>query len=158
MWQKHPFLVTLLIALLAAFGLTTALLLYILLDQPAARSLTPDSFAAMTVTPAWTPTTVLLLPTFTPPPMPTVTPTPLPGTLAVGVYVEISGTGIGLRIRSAPGLDAPPLFIGADSEVFQITDGPRQADGYTWWYLVALYDATRAGWAVQDYLQPIPSP
>lgn len=158
MWQKHPFLVTFLIALLVAFGLTAALFLYILLAQPTARPLSPDSLAAVTVMPAWTPTTVLLLPTFTPPPMPTRTLTPLPGRLAVGMYVEISGTGIGLRIRSAPGLDAPPLFIGADSEVFQITDGPRQADGYTWWYLVALYDTTRAGWAVQDYLQPIPSP
>lgn len=147
-----------LLALLLALGLTAAFLLYILLAQPAARALTPDAFAVLTVTPAWTPTSVLLLPTFTPPPVPTATLTPLPGSLAIGVYVEISGTGIGLRIRSAPGLDAPPLFIGADSEVFQIADGPRQVDGYTWWYLVALYDPTRAGWAVQDYLQPIPSP
>lgn len=145
-------------AIILAIGLTAALLLYVLLAQPAARRPSPEAFAALTITPAWTPTSVLLLPTFTPPPVPTSTPTPLPGSLAIGVYVEISGTGIGLRIRSAPGLDAPPLFIGADSEVFQIADGPRQADGYTWWYLIALYDSTRAGWAVQDYLQPIPPP
>lgn len=119
---------------------------------------TPNAFAVMTIMPAATSTSVLLLPTFTPPATPTSTTTPLPGTLAVGVYVEISGTGVGLRVRSAPGLDSPPLFIGADSEVFRITDGPRQADGYTWWYLVAPYDNTRAGWAVQDYLIPIPPP
>ncbi len=145
-------------AIVLAIGLTAALLLYVLLAQPAARRPPPEAFAALTITPAWTPTSVLLLPTFTPPPMPTSTPTPLPGSLAIGVYVEISGTGVGLRIRSAPELDAPPLFIGADSEVFQIADGPRQADEYTWWYLIALYDSTRAGWAVQDYLQPIPPP
>ncbi len=158
MWSKHPYVVITLSAFALAMGLMAALLLYLLLISPASRTLAPDTFAAMTVIPAATSTPVLLLPTFTPPFVPTPTTTPLPGTLAIGGYVEISGTSVGLRIRSAPGLDAPPLFIGADSEVFQIKDGPRQADGYTWWYLVAPYDNTRAGWAVQDYLVPIPPP
>lgn len=158
MWNKHPYLAMTLSAFTLAMGLLAALLLYLLLSPPAPLSLSSDTFAAMTVIPAATSTSVLPLPTFTPPSVPTQTNTPLPGTLAIGVYVEISGTGVGLRIRSAPGLDAPPLFIGADSEVFRVTDGPRQADGYTWWHLVAPYDNTRAGWAVQDYLVPIPPP
>ena len=138
--------------------LTATLFLYIFMARPSARAPAPGAFAALTITPAWTSTPSYLPPTFTPPPQPTFTSTPLPGALAIGVYVEINGTGVGLRVRAAPGLDAAPLFIAADSEVFQITDGPRQADGYTWWHLVAPYDATRAGWAVQDYLQPIPPP
>ncbi len=34
----------------------------------------------------------------------------------------------------------------------------KQADGYTWWYLVAPYDSTRAGWAAADFLAVVPSP
>lgn len=87
------------------------------------------------------------------------TPTPLPGTIAVNVYIQITGTeGEGLRFRSEPSLNGEPLFFGNDSEVFQVKDGPKQADGHTWWYLVAPYDENRAGWAVANYLAVIPPP
>lgn len=86
-------------------------------------------------------------------------PTPAPGEIAVGVYVQISNTGEeGLNIRAKPGLTSEVLFSGFDAEAFLVTNGPEQVDGYTWWYLTASYDATRAGWAVQDYLTVIPSP
>jgi hypothetical protein len=79
--------------------------------------------------------------------------------LAVGAYVQITGTeGAGLRIRSAPGLASETVFRGEESETFQVKDGPRQADGYTWWYVVAPYDTTRAGWAAADYLAVVPAP
>ena len=45
-----------------------------------------------------------------------------------------------------------------DAEVFMVRDGPQTADGYTWWYLVAPYDETRAGWAAADFLVVVPSP
>ena len=51
-----------------------------------------------------------------------------------------------------------PCFLAFDAEVFLITEGPRDADGYTWWYLTASYDTARAGWAAQDFLTVIPSP
>lgn len=94
------------------------------------------------------------------------TPTPatsqLPtatGPIKLGSYVQISNTGgEGLRIRSAPGTNTQQLFLGMESEVFQVTNGPKQADGYTWWYLVAPYDKKRAGWAASDYLTPIKLP
>jgi hypothetical protein len=87
------------------------------------------------------------------------TATPRPGDLAVGLYVQIKGTeGQGLRIRSAPGLDGEMVFLGYDSEVFLIKDGPIQKNEYTWWYLVAPYDAARAGWAASDFLSYISSP
>jgi hypothetical protein len=86
-------------------------------------------------------------------------PTPVPTGIALGNYVQISGTdGEGLRIRSEPGLDGNPDFLGFDSEVFIVRDGPVALDGYVWWYLVAPYDETRAGWAAADFLSYIPSP
>lgn len=86
-------------------------------------------------------------------------PTPVPTGIAIGNYVQITGTdGEGLRIRSEPGLDGNPDFLGFDSEVFIVRDGPVALDGYVWWYLVAPYDETRAGWAAADFLSYIPSP
>ena len=96
------------------------------------------------------------------PPTPTIdpfAPSPTPTGLAPGNYVQITGTeGQGLRIRATPGLDGEFVFLGYDSEVFVIKDGPQTVDGYVWWYLVAPYDDTRAGWAAADFLSFIPSP
>ena len=86
-------------------------------------------------------------------------PTPAPTGIAIGNYVQIAGTnGEGLRIRSQPGLNGEPQFLGYDEEVFIVQDGPRQVDGFTWWYLVAPYDQTRVGWAAADFLSYIPAP
>lgn len=86
-------------------------------------------------------------------------PTPVSTGIAIGNYVQITGTdGEGLRIRSEPGLNGNPDFLGFDSEVFIIRDGPVALDGYIWWYLVAPYDETRVGWAAADFLSYIPSP
>jgi hypothetical protein len=108
--------------------------------------------------------TVIPAPTSTSdvPPTPTIdpfAPTAAPTGIAIGNYVQISGTeGEGLRIRSEPSLNGNPEFLGYDSEVFIVKDGPRQADGFTWWYLVAPYDETRVGWAAADFLTYVPSP
>lgn len=100
---------------------------------------------------------------------PTLTPTSLPsptvniqatqqaleasGQIHVGGYVQISGTaGDGLRLRAGPGLTYSQLFLGYDDEVFAVKDGPNEADGYEWWYLVAPYDEDRSGWAAANYL------
>jgi hypothetical protein len=86
-------------------------------------------------------------------------PSPVPTGIGVGNYAQITGTqGEGLRIRSEPGLTGEPVFLGFDSEVFLVQDGPREADGYVWWYLVAPYDEARAGWAASDFLTYIPAP
>jgi len=110
--------------------------------------------------------TMIPAPTHTPnvTPVPTndpnlVTPTLEPNTIGISAYVQISGTeGEGLRIRSAPGLSGDTVFFGGESEVFVVRDGFQVADGYTWWYLVAPYDETRAGWAAADFLAVVPSP
>ncbi len=107
--------------------------------------------------------TIIAPPTSTPTTVPTALPAgtaaPAQSQLAVGAYVQITGTeGAGLRIRSAPGLTSETVFRGEESETFQVKDGPKQVDGYTWWYIVAPYDQTRAGWAAADYLAVVPAP
>jgi hypothetical protein len=103
------------------------------------------------------PSTATLSPTLTP--TPAGTGTPPAGQIAIGAYVQITGTqGAGLRLHSAPSLSSDTGELGAESETFRVKDGPQQADGYTWWYLVAPYDSTRAGWAAADFLAAVPSP
>jgi len=146
-------------ALVIASTLLCASLTYILLARPAASNpdLAPVT-SALTVIPASTSTLRPLPSTLTPlPPTPRPSSTPAPGQIAVGVYVQPTTGGEGLRVHTGPSLSAP-FFAAFDSEVLLVTQGPQQADGYTWWYLTASYDAARNGWAVQDYLAVIPSP
>jgi hypothetical protein len=109
--------------------------------------------------------TMIPAPTHTPSVIATATVDPAQATttaadsIAVGGYVQINGTeGDGLRIRSSAGLTGETVFRGEEAEVFVVRDGPQTADGYTWWYLVAPYDDTRAGWAVADFLAVVPAP
>jgi hypothetical protein len=110
------------------------------------------------------PADLTIIPPSTTTPSPTVSPTPAgtstpEGQIGIGAYVQITGTeGAGLRIRKDAGQSGETVFLGEESETFQVKDGPRQADGYTWWYLVAPYDETRAGWAAADYLAAVPAP
>ena len=114
--------------------------------------------ADLTVIPAPT-STPEVTPTFTPDPLLVGTPTLAPDVIGVGGYVQITGTeGEGLRLRTDPGLNGTPAFLGYDEEVFEVREGPQEADGHTWWYLVAPYDEGRAGWAAADFLGAIPSP
>ncbi|MCX6065553.1 MAG: hypothetical protein NT121_07345, partial [Chloroflexi bacterium] len=66
--------------------------------------------------------------------------------------------GEGLRIRSQPGLTGEQLFLGFDTEVYTVIDGPRDIDGYTWYNLAAINDQTRIGWAASNFLTLIPKP
>jgi len=90
------------------------------------------------------------------------TPTPqslIVGGIGVGMYVQITGTeGDGLRLRSGAGTTNPPRFLGREAEVFQVRDGPKDADGYTWWYLVTPYDESRSGWAAANFLAVVTEP
>jgi len=148
-------------AVVIAGMLVCASLVYIVVGRPAAPApdLTPAS-AVLTVIPAPSSTPHTQPPTLTPiHSMLLVSPTPAPGQIAIGVYVQPTTGGDGLRVHTAPSLSASLAFPNPafDSEVFLVTQGPEYADGYTWWYLTASYDASRAGWAVQEYLTVIPS-
>jgi len=81
------------------------------------------------------------------------------GEIAVGRYVQITGTGsVGLRIRQSPGIDGASQFIAMENEVFSVIDGPVEKDAITWWHLVASYDKNRQGWAAGQYLTVVNQP
>ncbi len=119
--------------------------------------------------PAIVPTAVVQVipaPTSTSPSVATIPPTPTTkpelstpeanSQIKIGDYVQISNTGgDGLRVRSGPGTSNPPLFLGMESEVFKVTDGPKESDGYVWWNLAAPYDANRKGWAASNFLSVV---
>jgi hypothetical protein len=93
------------------------------------------------------------------------TPTPLPeqdphpGGIHPGAVVQITGTGgNGLRLRVEPGLENEILFIGSESEVFRVQDGPAEADDFIWWLLISPDNNSRQGWAVSDYLIAFQTP
>lgn len=119
-------------------------------------------------TPAANPTAVLTVvaaPTSTVPGQMSLFATPTPtqppqttsiGGISQGVFVQILGTGgDGLRLRRDAGTSADILFLGYESEVFKVTDGPKEADGFVWWYLTAPYDDKRSGWAASNFLRVI---
>jgi len=133
-------------------------LVLILTGRPVSSPCPEPASAAMTVIAAPT-SSPRLVATQTILPVSQITPTALPGTIAIGGFVQITGTeGAGLRLRIEPNLSAEPLFLGYDSEVYRVVAGPVEADGHTWWKLTAPYDVTRTGWAVKDYLTFIQSP
>jgi len=86
-------------------------------------------------------------------------PPPPAGVIAVGAYVQITGTGgDGLRLRIEPGLDGQIRLLGSEAEVFRVDEGPVELDGYTWWYLVGPFDETRHGWGVANFLASVQNP
>jgi hypothetical protein len=147
-------------SLVIASGLLCASIMFIILRRPAAvvPDLTP-AYIALTIFPAPSSTPHIQPSTLTPfPSTPLPTNTPAPGEFAIDVYVQVA-TGVdALNLRAEPGLNTAPLSLAFNSEVFLVTGGPELADGYTWWYLTASYDASRSGWAAQDFLTVIPSP
>jgi hypothetical protein len=138
-------------ALIALFGLGAFL-------RPARESELPSAPTVIriplpTSTPTSPPTPVV--------PTPTAAPTSEPSGEAFGVgdMIEVYGTsGEGVRLRSSPGLGGTINGLAMDSEVFQVNEGPVDAEGHVWWYLVNPYDTTRQGWAVAEYLRSLQSP
>lgn len=159
-WLFDPWLILGMIAFGVLLLASTLFLLWVTRpSQPVDGA--PTAVMTVIAAPTATPTT--------PPPTPTspVTPTtsanplplPPPGDISVGAYIEITGTGgDGLRLRTEPGLNSEVRLLGSESEVFAVRDGPRDVDGYTWWYLEGLADATRRGWAVSNYLRIVQNP
>src|SRR4030067_403552 len=76
------------------------------------------------------------------------------------VAVLIGWGGVGSRPLAQPRGRAPPALGGRilpraiEKDVFVVRDGPRDSDGYTWWYLEGLIDQSRKGWGVPNYLGP----
>ena len=77
-----------------------------------------------------------------------------PASLAVGMQVRVANVGEQeLNIRSLPGVaGSQVLFRAAEGSAFKILDGPRPADGFTWWQIQDPASQL-GGWAVANYLQ-----
>ncbi len=125
----------------------------------------PEPFtgpAALTVLPAPTATatprgaaTLAARPT----PTPIAPPPPPNGSITLGAFIQIRGTGgDGLRLRSEPSLKGTILALAKENEIFQVVEGPHIADGYTWWRLISPKDPHRGGWTVANYLSLLPTP
>ncbi len=101
------------------------------------------------------PTAVVWTTTPTPIPMELPTPTPAPVTpgMEIGVRVQVIGTGgAGLNIRSEPGTEAERVAVATEGEALLVVGGPRDADGYVWWFVRDEVTPEREGWAAQDFL------
>jgi len=145
------------ISLILGVGLVFVTILILSVNRPP-RTPVGVVTAALTVIPVPTATSPPPTPT-EPAPASDMPPSPPPGELAIGAFVQISGTGgDGLRLRADPGLAYESRFLGLEAEIYQIEAGPQDVDGYTWWYLVAPFDTTRRGWAVSNYLEVIQKP
>ena len=144
-------------AVILAMALFATVLFILWYSRPAEKASAPVT-AVFNILPA--PTATALPPTPTSPPSATSTlPVPPPGVIASGSVVQITGTGgDGLRLREAPGLEQPMRLLGGEDEIFKVSDGPQELDGYVWWFLEGFYDASRNGWAVANYLEAIQGP
>jgi hypothetical protein len=146
------------VALVLGGGLFAILLFLINFTRPP-RAPVGAVTAALTVIPSFSNTATPVSPAINPTEIAAETATLEPGVIGVGAFVQVSGTdGDGLRLRQGPGLGYEMQFLGLDGELFQIGDGPVEADGYTWWFVIGSYDEARQGWAVADFLALVPAP
>lgn len=120
-------------------------------EHPAAPVLTVIPMPSPTPLPAVAPTQEATLQAAASP-----TPEPPRAPLSIGALVEVFGTGgDGLRLRASPGLGGRIQFLGLESEVFLLREGPVEVDGFSWWLLENPYDPETFGWAVGDFLRTI---
>ena len=151
------------LVLIISVGLAVVMLAVIFIiiwsSMPAQGSAqAPTVVLTVIAVPSDTPTPPAVIQSLTPTTTPTLNLAPEQGSIQVGNYVQITGTdGDGLRLRKGPGTDFDPIFLGRDAEVFLVKDGPKEGSGYTWFYLVAPYDANRSGWAAANYLAVVAS-
>lgn len=147
-----------------AIGFGVALLVATLLlltwtRSPQAPSAASTALITVIAVPTATEIPPTNLPTLEEPPAATEFPDPPGGDIAIDAYVQVTGTGGGgLRLREGPGLDRTVRILGAEEEIFLVSDGPQQADNYTWWYLEGPFDETRHGWAVSNFLHVVQNP
>jgi hypothetical protein len=139
--------------LLACGGLWT----YILITRPAALARATVTPIFVVITPGAAPAAAqtLATPTIAMPVQATATfpPPPAGSLIKVGALVKVVDTGEGLRLRVDAGVEGKVNYLAMDYEVFEVREGPREASGFTWWYLVSQSDTARNGWGVSNYLQ-----
>jgi uncharacterized protein YgiM (DUF1202 family) len=107
-------------------------------EQPSA-TMTPMAVITQT------PTATVVLPI-------TVTPKPEIFTeIATGATVVVQGTlGGGLNLREEPSTNSKVVTNVKDGTALTVVDGPREANGYTWWQLEA--SDGKEGWGAANWL------
>jgi len=146
------------VALIIGGGLFAGLLILLNSNRPSQPPIGAVT-AALTVIPSSGGTATPEASEITSTDIPAETATLEPGVIGIGAFAQVSGTGgDGLRLRKGSGLGYEMQFLGLDGELFQVVDGPIDADGYTWWFVVGSYDDARQGWAVADFLALVPNP
>ena len=131
---------------------------YIVVARPAAIQQPTVTPVLLVITPERTSTLVIDVPiSDTPAPLqtPTFPPPPAGSLIKTGSYVQVVNTGGGLRLRYEPNLESEVNYLALDYEVFVVQKGPREADGMTWWFIVAQADDRRNGWGASNYLQVV---
>lgn len=80
--------------------------------------------------------------------------TATPISISLGATIAVEGVDEQkLNVRDVPGIRESSILFRADEEErFVIAEGPRQADGFTWWRIQDPSNPTRTGWAVSNYL------
>ncbi len=112
----------------------------------------------ITITPSPViPTPTLLPAQIVPTLVAAVAPSPTPTGLYRGGSAIVAGTGSSLRLRSDPGLQSTTLKTVDDGTRLKILEGPRDADGLTWWRLEDAADGAQ-GWAAEKFLTPATTP
>jgi len=88
------------------------------------------------------------------PTLPAVQFTATPVTIEIGKLVIVAGVdGDELNVRDNAGVQGTTIVSRfAEGTILKIVDGPRQADGFTWWQVQST-DQTVKGWAVSNFLQ-----
>lgn len=91
------------------------------------------------------------------PTLPPVIFTATPQPVTVGLLVVVDGVGADeLNVRDRAGVLGTAIqFRVRDGSVFQVVEGPQQADGFTWWRVQDTADPARTGWVVANYLKVI---
>ncbi len=144
------------------FGLgMVAVLVVVLYSAKATQINQTPSTAIVKIIQAPTQTLPGAIITPTPTPAPTAphsTPTPS-GDIALGIFVQVSGTGgDGLRLHNDANMASKVNYIAIDAEVFIVMAGPVDADGYTWWELQDPVSKDAIGWGVANYLSVVKNP
>jgi hypothetical protein len=79
--------------------------------------------------------------------------------IAIGDYVQVSGTGgDGLRLHKEAGVSSEVRYIAIEAQLFLVKDGPIDSDGYIWWLLQDPYTENTEGWGVGNYLVIVQNP
>ena len=98
-----------------------------------------------------------VLPTVAPPTQETVqTPTAQPtatGGMAVGDRVQVTGANGVLNMRDGAGTGFKIVGSLRDGAIAELLDGPKEANGYTWWQVRNAAGVT--GWAAGDWLKKV---